>query len=96
MNGRASGKLTIRVISVDPTVTLWIELRTRAVGEYTGAALVQGESSPQFQTLSGRWRIIDEALDLGDQEPVPLRAAPGFLQLEIEVGRLALRRSLLE
>lgn len=65
-------------------------------GSYTGAALVIGGNEPEFQTLSGQWKLGPEGLDLGDGVPVRLLAAPEHLRLESEGGVVTLRRRALE
>ena len=66
-----------------------------ADGIFTGAALVRGdgESTPQFQTLGGTYRIAQDQLWLGeDSEPATLRAARGHVRLTSAEGDLVLRR----
>ncbi|MBL8841101.1 MAG: hypothetical protein JNL90_06150 [Planctomycetes bacterium] len=65
-------------------------------GRYTGAALVAGDTGPQFQTLDGRWTLADGVLDLGDGATAEAQVAPGWLRLVNEGGTLLLERSVLE
>jgi hypothetical protein len=37
-------------------------------GTYTGAALVIGGAQPQFQTLSGSWKLDERGLALGGEQ----------------------------
>jgi hypothetical protein len=65
-------------------------------GSYTGAALVIGGAEPEFQTLSGQWKLGPDGLDLGDGVPVRLLATPEHLRLESEGGVVTLRKRALE
>jgi hypothetical protein len=62
-------------------------------GRYTGAALVEDDDGPRFQTLSGRWQLLPGGLVLDDAPPARLQAAPERLRIEAEGGELVLRRS---
>jgi hypothetical protein len=64
-------------------------------GSYTGAALVLGEP-PAFQTLSGRWSLSGETLDLGSGLRVRARVAGESLRLESELCVAQLRRVALQ
>ncbi|MEO6710552.1 MAG: hypothetical protein ABI054_12795 [Planctomycetota bacterium] len=61
-------------------------------GTYTGAALVIGGEQPQFQTLSGSWRLDEQGLDLGNGQSGRASAAPGMLKLESEGVTVILQR----
>lgn len=62
-------------------------------GHYSGAALVLGPLGPEFQTLSGSYRVVDGRLDLGDgAEPANLLAATDHLQVSSPEGEVVLRR----
>jgi hypothetical protein len=61
-------------------------------GAFTGAALVQQEAGPRFETLAGSYRIAGGRLWLGDsEEPALLSAAPGYLRLASTDGTIVLR-----
>jgi hypothetical protein len=60
-------------------------------GTYSGAALVIGGDAPEFQTLSGRWSLAGDRLDLGDGQLAAVRVAEGRLRLESEGGIAVLR-----
>jgi hypothetical protein len=53
-------------------------------GTYTGAALVIGGAQPEFQTLSGKWKLDEAGLDLGNGQVGRAFAAPDHLKLESE------------
>jgi hypothetical protein len=61
-------------------------------GTFSGAALLLGGAQPEFQTLSGTWKLDERGLDLGDGEPVRASAAPDQLKLESEGTLVILRR----
>lgn len=67
-----------------------------ADGFYTGAALVLGGAHPEYQTLTGTWRIASGKLVLDDGEPVTLDASEGRVRLTTPAGTLVLRRAALE
>ena len=67
-----------------------------ADGVYTGAALVLGGEHPEFQTLSGRWTLDGDRLDLGDGTLIRILAAPERLKLESEGGSVVLARTALQ
>lgn len=64
-----------------------------ADGTYTGAALVIGGANPEFQTLSGSWRLEGGLLDLGDGIPILVSAAEQLLRMESEGGVATFRRA---
>ena len=61
-------------------------------GDYSGAALVSGESGPLFQTLGGAWSLLGEVLDLGGGQAAEVSAADGRLRLATEGGVVVLAR----
>jgi hypothetical protein len=62
-------------------------------GAFTGAALVREGAEPRFQTLSGRYRIAEGRIWLGeDTEPATLAAAKDHLRLASADGNVVLRR----
>ncbi len=61
-------------------------------GTYSGAALVTLGAQPQFQTLSGTWKLDDHGLDLGDGSLAHAFAAQEQLKFESEGGTVILRR----
>jgi hypothetical protein len=65
-------------------------------GSYTGAALVIGGAEPEFQTLSGRWTLGPDGLDLGDGVPVRASASEGHLRLASDGGVVTLQRQVIE
>lgn len=65
-------------------------------GSYTGAALLIGGETPQFQTLSGRWTLAESGLDLGDGTIVRAQIAGDYLRLSSEGGVATLRRAAIE
>lgn len=60
-------------------------------GSYTGAALVVGGAQPEFQTLSGTWKLDEQGLDLGNGQVGRAFAAPDHLKLESEGITVILR-----
>lgn len=67
-----------------------------ADGYYTGAALVLGAEHPEYQTLSGTWRVEAGKLVLDDQDPVELAASAERVRIATADGTLVLRRAALE
>src|SRR6185503_12081772 len=67
-----------------------------ADGSYSGAALVIGGSHPEFQTLSGSWTFEHELLQLGEEEPLQVFAAPEHLKLVSQGGVAILRQVALQ
>lgn len=65
-------------------------------GSYSGAALVLGGAAPEFQTLSGRWMLDGDRLDLGDGRVVHASADENHIRLESEGGVAILRRSAIQ
>lgn len=62
-------------------------------GRYTGAALVEGDDGPAFQTLTGRWVHTGEQLVFDDGEPMVVTGAAGeWLRLVGPGGTVVLRR----
>jgi hypothetical protein len=61
-------------------------------GTYSGAALVDGDEGPAFQTLRGRFRVDGSSLVLDDADPVPAESAAGFLRIRAAGGSLLLHR----
>lgn len=61
-------------------------------GAYSGAALVLGSATPGFQTLSGRWSLDGDQLDLGDGQVVRASATDDHLRLASAGGVAILRR----
>jgi hypothetical protein len=61
-------------------------------GRYTGAALVDGDDGPAFQTLSGRWALGEGGLRLDGAPPARCEAAAGWLRLTTGNGSLLLHR----
>lgn len=64
-----------------------------ADGSYSGAALVLGGANPEFQTLSGKWTLAGDLLDLGDGQTARASVAADRLKLESEGGVAILRRA---
>ena len=62
-------------------------------GTYSGAALVVGAGEPEFQTLSGSWRLDGDILDLGEGQTARVSSAAEHLKLESERGVAILRRA---
>lgn len=62
-------------------------------GSYSGAALVLGGATPQFQTLSGRWTRVDGHLEFDDGSSARVFVAGEFLRLESDGGVVVLRRA---
>lgn len=60
-------------------------------GRYTGAALVDTDDGPAFQTLTGTWDLLPPGLVLDGADPVACSAAPGHLRIEAHGGTLVLR-----
>ncbi len=67
-----------------------------ADGFYTGAALVLGDAHPEYQTLTGTWRLDAGRLVLDDGEPVDVAASDEHLRIATPDGTLVLRRTALE
>lgn len=81
-------------IEGEAAVSVWkLYYAFAADGSYSGAALVLGGANPEFQTLSGRWTLVDGILDLGDGQTARVLAAPEHLRLEHEGGTAILRRA---
>jgi hypothetical protein len=80
-------------IEGEAAVSLWkIYYHFSSDGSYSGAALVLGGEQPQFQTLSGHWKLEGEELDLGEGQRVRALAGSDHLKLESESGTALLRR----
>lgn len=65
-------------------------------GTYSGAALVIGGASPQFQTLSGEWTLSNGRLEFSDGSSAHVFASGELLKLESEGGLVVLRRALIQ
>lgn len=65
-------------------------------GTYSGAALVLGAESPQFQTLSGEWSLSNGRLDFSDGAGAQVFASGELLKLESEGGVVVLRKAALQ
>lgn len=65
-------------------------------GSYSGAALVLGGPTPQFQTLSGVWRLNEGALELDGAAAAQASVAGELLRLENEGGTVLLRRAAIQ
>jgi len=65
-------------------------------GSYSGAALVLGGPTPQFQTLSGVWRLNDGALEFDGVAAARVAVAGELLRLENEGGTVLLRRAAIQ
>lgn len=65
-------------------------------GSYSGAALVLGGATPQFQTLSGVWRLNEGALELDGAVAAQATVAGELLRLENEGGTVLLRRAAIQ
>ena len=65
-------------------------------GSYSGAALVLGGPTPQFQTLSGVWRLNDGALEFDGAAATQASVAGEVLRLENEGGTVLLRRAAIQ
>jgi hypothetical protein len=80
-------------IEGEAAASLWRVLYVFAEdGSYSGAALVLGAGNPEFQTLSGRWALVGDDLDLGDGQTVRASVAADHLKLESAGGIAILRR----
>jgi hypothetical protein len=80
-------------IEGEAAAALWrVEYVFSAEGAYTGAALVIGGTTPEFQTLTGRWRLDGDVLDLGEGQTTRVLAAGDHLRLESAGGLVILRR----
>jgi hypothetical protein len=66
-----------------------------AGGRYTGAALIDGDAGPSFQTLEGSWQFGDGGLVLDGQDPVPVDVAADHLRIRAPGGAVVLRREVL-
>src|SRR5262245_26572052 len=73
-------------------VYYWFE----AGGRYTGAALVDGDAGPSFQTLDGAWQLGDGGLVLDGADPVPVDVAANHLRIRAPGGAVVLRREVLK
>ncbi|MCE9595419.1 MAG: hypothetical protein K8S98_14625 [Planctomycetes bacterium] len=67
-----------------------------ADGYYSGAALTVGAAHPEYQTLSGTWKLDANGLVLDEGEPVECAAAGERLRLATPEGTLVLKRGALE
>lgn len=67
-----------------------------ADGAMAAAALVEGDSGPQFQVIDGRWEYDGGALILDGAEPATVDAADGFLRLSGAEGTIVLRREVVQ
>ena len=65
-------------------------------GSYSGAALVLGGANPEFQTLSGKWVLAGDTLDLGDGQTARASFAGDHLKLESAGSVVILRRTALQ
>ncbi|MBL8801588.1 MAG: hypothetical protein JNN27_06315 [Planctomycetes bacterium] len=65
-------------------------------GSYSGAALVLGGLTPQFQTLSGVWRLNEGALEFDGAAATQASVAGDLLRLENEGGTVLLRRAAIQ
>lgn len=64
-----------------------------AGGRYSGAALVDGDVGPSFQTLGGTWSLDEAGLSLDGAPPVRCESAEGGrLRIALEGGSLTMRR----
>jgi hypothetical protein len=81
-------------ITGDIAQAMWrVWYQFAADGAFSGAALVLADGQPQFQTLTGRYRIDGDRLQLGeDTEPAALAAAKDHLKLESAEGTIVLRK----
>jgi hypothetical protein len=61
-------------------------------GTFTGAALVLGGESPQFQTLNGEWRLVAGRIEFADGSSALAFTGGDLLKLESEGGVVVLRR----
>ena len=61
-------------------------------GTFSGAALVIGADQPQFQTLTGTWKLDENGLDLGNGQIGRAFVAPLQLKFEAEDGVFIFRR----
>jgi hypothetical protein len=84
-------------IEGEAAASLWkVYYHFDAGGSFTGAALVLGEAGPEFQTLSGAWKLDANGLDLGDGATVRASAAGDRLRFESESGIAVLKRVAVE
>jgi hypothetical protein len=74
-------------------------VRTRAeaaTGTYSGAALVIGGASPQFQTLSGEWSLSNGRLEFSDGSGAQVFASGEWLKLASDGGAVVLRKAAIQ
>src|SRR5262245_11612234 len=62
-------------------------------GTYSGAALTLGGAQPEFQTLSGTWRLTDSTIEFDGATTARAEVAGDELRLETEGGVVVLRRT---
>jgi hypothetical protein len=65
-------------------------------GTYTGAALTLGGPQPEFQTLSGTWRLADATIEFDSATTARAAVAGDDLRLETEGGVVVLRRTAIQ
>jgi hypothetical protein len=65
-------------------------------GSYTGAALTLGGAQPEFQTLSGSWRLDGSTIEFDEATRAKAEVAGEELRLETEGGVVVLRRAAIQ
>ncbi len=66
------------------------------VGTYSGAALVIGGASPQFQTLSGEWSLSNGRLEFSDGSGAQVFASGEWLKLASDGGVVVFRKAAIQ
>jgi hypothetical protein len=65
-------------------------------GSYTGAALTLGGPKPEFQTLSGTWKLSDSTIEFDASTVARAEVSGDELRLETEGGVVVLRRTAIQ
>lgn len=65
-------------------------------GTYSGAALTLGGARPEFQTLSGTWKLADGTIEFDSATRAEAEVAGEELRLETEGGVVVLRRAAIQ
>lgn len=84
-------------IEGEAAAALWrIHYHFAPDGTYSGAALMLGGPQPEFQTLSGTWRLSDSTLEFDGASSARAAIAGDELRLETEGGVVVLRRTAIQ
>jgi hypothetical protein len=84
-------------IEGDAAASLWrIYYHFADDGTYTGAALTLGGAQPEFQTLSGTWRLADATIEFDSATTARAAVAGDELRLETEGGVVVLSRTAIQ